>query len=115
MRVDDNGGDKPNYFPNSFDDIEPDEEYREPAMKMDSDIADWYDRNENDDDHFTQPGLLFDKVMTDQERENTINNLVGHMKGISGPKREEIIKRQLDHFSKASRKLADGVAKGLGM
>ena len=31
MRVDDNGGSAPNYFPNSFDDIYVDETYKEPA------------------------------------------------------------------------------------
>jgi len=113
MRVDDNGGDKPNYFPNSFDDIEADKSYKEPALQLDSDVADWYDRNENDDDHFTQPGMLFEKVMTDAQRQNTINNIVGHMKGISGPKRDEIIKRQLGHFSKVSRELAHKIAEGI--
>jgi catalase len=115
MRVDDNGKDKPNYWPNSFDDIHTDEGYKEPAQKMDSDTADWYDRNENDDDHFTQPGLLFRKVMTDSERKNTISNIVGSMKGIEGPKREEIIKRQLQHFHKADKELAEKLAEGLGI
>jgi catalase len=113
MRVDENGGDKPNYFPNSFDDIEVDKSVKEPAMKLDSNIADWYDRNENDDDHFTQPGLLFEIVMTDEERQNTINNFVDHMSGINGPKRDEIIQRQLGHFFKTSKMLGDAVAKGL--
>jgi catalase len=113
MRVDENGGDSPNYSPNSFDNIETDHNYREPAMQLDSNVADWYDRNENDDDHFTQPGNLFRMVMTDQERENTINNFVSHMSGINGPKRDEIIGRQLSHFYKADKDLAMQVAKGL--
>ncbi len=57
MNVDGNGGDSPNYFPNSFDNIEADKSYKEPAFKLDSDIADTYDRNENDDDYYTQPGI----------------------------------------------------------
>ena len=84
-------------------------------MVLDSNVADWYDRNENDDDHFTQPGMLFEKVMTPQEQQNTINNIVGHMKGICGPKKDEIIQRQLGHFFKTSQKLGEGVAKGLGV
>ncbi|MGF1585172.1 MAG: catalase [Bacteroidales bacterium] len=115
MRVDENGGDTPNYSPNSFDNIETDHSYREPKMELDSNVADWFDRNENDDDHWTQPGLLFRKVMTDQERENTINNFIGHMKGINGPKREEIIGRQLGHFYKADKELAMRVAEGLNV
>jgi catalase len=115
MRVDENGGDTPNYSPNSFDNIETDHSYREPKMELESNVADWFDRNENDDDHWTQPGLLFRKVMTDQERENTINNFIGHMKGINGPKREEIIGRQLGHFYKADKELAMRVAEGLNV
>jgi catalase len=115
MRVDENGGDAPNYSPNSFDNIETVHSHREPAMELESNVADWFDRNENDDDHWTQPGMLFRNVMTDQERENTINNFIGHMKGINGPKREEIIGRQLGHFHKADKELAMRVAEGLNV
>jgi catalase len=115
MRGDGNAGDSPNYWPNSFDDIEADPKYKEPPMKLDSDIANAYDRNENDDDHFTQAGDLFRKVMTDEERKNTVSNIVGTMSGISGPKRDEIIQRQLAHFHKADKELAEAVAKGLGV
>ena len=113
MSVDGNGDDSPNYFPNSFDNIEADKRYKEPALKLDSDIADIYDRNENDNDHYTQPGILFRKVMTDSERKNTVGNFVGAMSGISGSKRDEIIQRQLSHFYKADKDLALSVAKGL--
>ncbi|MBN2610642.1 MAG: catalase [Bacteroidales bacterium] len=113
MRTDSNGDDKPNYAPNSFDDIVADKSYKDPPQKMDSEWADYFDRNENDDDHFTQPGMLFRKVMAEQERANTISNIVGSMSGITGPKREEIIQRQLQHFYKADKELAQKVAEGL--
>jgi catalase len=113
MRVDGNSGDSPNYFPNSFDNIEADKSYKEPAMKLDSDIADTYNRNENDDDYYTQPGMLFRKVMTEKERINTISNIVGAMSGIAGEKRDEIIQKQLSHFNKADNELALKVAEGL--
>lgn len=114
MRVDGNQGDSPNYFPNSFDDIEADRSYKEPAFRLDSDMADSYDRNENDDDHFTQPGDLFRNVMTDEEREHTVINVVGSMKDICGPRKDEIIRRQLEHFRKVDKELAERIAKGLG-
>lgn len=113
MNTDGNSGDSPNYFPNSFDNIEAYKSYKEPAMKLDSDIADTYDRNENDDDYYTQPGDLFRKVMTDNEGQNTISNIIGGMSGISGSKRDEIIQRQLSHFFKADKELALSIAKGL--
>ncbi len=113
MNVDGNGGDSPNYFPNSFDEIEADKGYKEPPLKLDSDVADTWDRNENDDDFYTQPGILFRNVMSEEERKNTIDNIVGAMSGITGQKREEIIRRQLNHFHKADAELAQKVAKGL--
>ncbi len=113
MNVDGNGGDSPNYYPNSFDTIEADKSYQEPAFKLDSEIAYAYDRNENDDDFYSQPGVLFRTVMTEQERINTIHNIVGGMSGIAGEKRNEIILRQLAHFYKADRDLAFKVAEGL--
>lgn len=115
MRVDGNGEDNPNYWPNRFDDIVADKNYKESPLKLDSNVADSYDRNENDDDHFSQPGALFRKVMTDNERQNTVNNFVSSMKGITGPKRMEIIQTQLSHFYKADKELAAIVAKGLGI
>ena len=114
MSVDGNSGSNQNYYPNSFDDIVADKSFKEPAMKLDSNIADSYDRNENDD-HYTQPGMLFRKVMTDKEKQNTINNFISALKGVSGPKSKEIITRQLNHFYKADKELAIKVAKGLGI
>lgn len=115
MALDGNGGSAPNYFPNSYDNIEPDKEYREPPISLESDVADIWDRNKNDDDHYSQPGTLFRKVMTDQERANTVANFVGALKGVTGPKKKEILMRQLGHFHKADRELAMLVAKGLGI
>jgi catalase len=115
MNVQSNGGAASNYFPNSFDEIVANMIYKEASLKLDSKIADTYNRNENDNDHFSQPGTLFRKIMTDQEKQNTINNLIGSMKGVAGPKRKEIILRQLDHFYKADKELALKVAKGLGI
>lgn len=116
MRVDGNSGAQPNYYPNSFDGVTPDVTYKEPALRLEDTLADRYDRNApGEDDHFTQPGILFDRVLTDVQKANTIHNIVVSMSGISGPKREEIIKRQLCHFYRASKVLAEGVAKGLGI
>ncbi len=116
MRMDGNGGSTPNYSPNSFDDIYADAAYKEPAQVLESTIADWYDRNgEGENDHFTQAGLLFTKAMNDQGRANTISNIVAAMSGISGPKRDLIVNRQLCHFFRADMQLGMGVAQGLGV
>jgi catalase len=115
MRVDGNGESDPNYFPNSFDDIYPDPAYKELPMTLDSNVADWFDRNEGDDDHYTQPGLLFTKAMNDYDRHNLVSNIVGAMSGISGPKRDTIINRQLCHFFRADPRLGAAIAKGLNV
>jgi catalase len=116
MRVDGNGGSDPNYFPNSFDDIYLDESYKEEPMTLESNMADWYDRNgEGDSDHYTQPGLLFNKAMNDYDRHNLVSNIVGAMSGITGPKKEVIVNRQLCHFFRADHKLGTAIAKGLNV
>jgi catalase len=116
MRMDGNGEDAPNYFPNSFDDVYVDESYKEPALQMDSNIAGWYDRNaEGENDHYTQPGWLFNKAMNDYDRHNLVSNITGAMSGITGPKKDTIINRQLCHFFRADFKLGTAIAKGLGV
>ena len=120
MQIGENGGASPNYRPNSFDDIVADESYREPSMQLDqiteqSNVADRFDRNQNDDDHFTQPGMLYRNAMNEQDRIHLINNIVSSMKGISGDKKEEISNRQLCHFFRADIQLGMAVAKGLGI
>jgi len=116
MRVDGNGGSSPNYWPNSFDNIEADEQYKEPAWNLESTLAGWYDRNaEGENDHYSQPAALFRKAMTDADRRNLISNIVGAMKGISGPKKMDIINRQLCHFFRCDPELGMGVAEGLGV
>ncbi|MDP4228845.1 MAG: catalase [Bacteroidota bacterium] len=116
MRIDGNGGNKPNYYPNSFDDIFIDQSYKEPPMQLDSLVADWFDRNgEGENDHYTQPGNLFRNVMDDKQKKNTIHNIVAAMSGIEGPKRSDIIDRQLSHWFRADVELGMGIAGGLGV
>ena len=116
MRVDGNGGSAPNYFPNSFDEIVADEAYKEPTMTLESNVADWYDRNApGENDHYSQPGALFNRIMTAAEKVATVSNIVGAMSGISGPKRDLIINRQLCHFFRASIALGTHVSEALGV
>ncbi|MBK9731692.1 MAG: catalase [Chitinophagaceae bacterium] len=116
MRVDENGGSDPNYLPNSFDNIIADESYRQLPMDLESTVADWYDRNApGENDHYTQPGLLFRNVMNDTQKKNTINNIVGAMQGISGAKKEEIMRRMIHHWYMVDVNLGSAIARGLGL
>ncbi|MDB5154386.1 MAG: catalase [Mucilaginibacter sp.] len=113
MRVDGNSGKAPNYFPNSFDDIEVDNSYKQPAWDLGATVADWYDRNaEGENDHYTQPGNLY-RLMDEEQKQHLIENITGAMSGIDGPKREQIINRQLCHWFRADINLGMAIAKGL--
>ncbi|HVB04382.1 MAG TPA: catalase [Chitinophagaceae bacterium] len=116
MRTDGNSGSNPNYYPNSFDDMYIDENYKEPSQSIDNQIADWFDRNgQGENDHFTQPGWLYSKVMSESERKNLISNIISSMNGIQGPKRDQIIQRQLGHFFRVNKELSSKIASGLGI
>jgi catalase len=116
MRVDDNGGSNPNYSPNSFDNIVASEEYKQPEWTLDSNIANWYDRNaEGENDHYTQPGIFYREVLDDQAKKNLISNIAGAMSGISGEKKELIVNRQLCHFFRADIGLGMAIANALGL
>ncbi|MEN5310174.1 catalase [Chryseobacterium cucumeris] len=107
--------DKPNYHPNSFDDIKADSSYKNYEYELDSAHVASYNRNDNDSDHYTQPGLLYSKAMNAEDRDHLIKNIVGSMSGITGPKRDEIINRQLCHFFRANIELGMKVASQLNV
>ncbi|KQR95019.1 catalase [Chryseobacterium sp. Leaf180] len=107
--------DKPNYFPNSFDNIQPDAAYKNFEYELDSTHVANFNRNENDDDHYTQPGLLYTKAMNQQDRDNLVKNIIDSMSGIDGPKKDEIINRQLCYFFRANIELGMKVASGLNV
>src|SRR5690606_28492536 len=89
MVVNGNGDDNPNYYRNSFDDIYEDHSYKEPPMKLDSDVADWFDRNgEGENDHYSQPGIFYRDVLNDYDKHNLVSNIVGSMSGITGTKKD---------------------------
>jgi catalase len=115
MRFDGNGGSSPNYYPNSFDGNSVDEKFKGMSYELDSNIIGYFDRNENDNDHYSQPRVLFEEVMDKEAQQNTISNIVGAMRGISGAKKDEIVMRQLCHWFRCSEKLGIGIAKGLGV
>ncbi len=115
MRVDGNGGRNPNYFPNSFDNIVADDSYKQPVWELEDSLAGWYDRNApGENDHYSQPGNLW-RLMTPEQKINTVNNIVGAMSGIDGPKRDQIVNLQLCHWFRADLSLGMAIAQGLGI
>jgi catalase len=63
------------------------------------------------DDDFVQAGDLYRKVMTDEDREHLIGNIVGHL----GNAHRRIQLRQAAIFHKADPEYGQRVAEGLGL
>lgn len=106
MRFDGNSGAQVNYEPNSFNAPSENSAYRSPPQKITGDI-DRYDHRKNNDD-YTQAGNLF-SLMTQEERQRLIQNIVNSMRAIP----REIQLRQIKHFLAADEDYGNGVAEGL--
>jgi catalase len=109
MRTDGNAGGGPNYWPNSFGGPQPDPSVKFPAV----DIAGMADRHEYKlgDVDFVQPGALYERVMTDEDREHLVGNIVAHLGGA----KKRIQLRQTALFYKVAADYGTRVAKGLGL
>ena len=108
MRSDDNGGDGPNYEPNSFGGPKEDHRYLELPSTITGDSGRYNHREGNDD--YSQAGDLF-RLLKFDEKQRLISNIANHMRGIP----ERIIKLQLSHFTKADANYGGGIAAALGM
>jgi len=108
MRFDGNNGAGPNYEPNSFGGAAENHAYREPPLKLSGD-ADRYDHREDNDD-YTQAGDLF-RLMSPSQKAALMDNLVASMGGVP----EMILRRQIEHFTRADPAYGQGVADRLGL
>jgi catalase len=109
MRFDDNGGGGPNYWPNSFGGPSPNPGVAPPPIDV-SGMATRY-AYQLDDVDFVQAGDLYRKVMTNQDRDHLVSNVVSHLK--NAQKRLQL--RQGALFYKADPDHGERVAKGLGL
>jgi len=109
MRADANGGSGPNYWPNSFGGPAPDPVALEPPFEVSGEAARTPYSHPNDD--FVQAGNLYRDVMTDQDRENLIGNIVDHLGGAQ----KRIQLRQAAIFFKADPDYGLRVAEGLNL
>jgi catalase len=109
MRLDDNGGGGPNYWPNSLGGPSPDPEVAAPPI----DVCGMAARHayQLGDVDFVQAGDLFRKVVTEEGRAHLIDNIVSHLGGAQ--KRTQL--RQTALFLKADAEYGERVAKGLDL
>jgi catalase len=109
MRVDDNAGGGPNYWPNSFGGPGPDPTTGEPAFELSGKAGRYPFAYTNDD--FVQAGNLYRKVMSDEDRDHLIGNIVDHL----GKAQKRIQLRQAALFYKADQEYGRRVAEGIGL
>ncbi|MBN1255295.1 MAG: catalase [Deltaproteobacteria bacterium] len=107
MNFSDNGGDSPNYYPNSFGGPEPDPDVGEPPFEVSGQAARHPYAHPNDD--FFQAGELYRRVMTDEDRDHLIGNITLHL----GNAQKRIQLRQAAVFYKADPEYGSRVAEGL--
>lgn len=108
MAANGNGGNGPNYGPNSYNGPVQNEAYREPAQWVEGTVDRHNHRDGNDD--YTQAGNLF-RLLDDGAKQRLIENIVASL----GETPVEIQKRQIQHFMKADPAYGHGVAAGLGI
>ncbi|MDP2718938.1 MAG: catalase [Dehalococcoidia bacterium] len=109
MALGDNGGDSPNYYPNSFGGPEPSSGVAEPPFEVSGQAARNPYVHPNDD--FFQAGELYRRVMTAEDRDHLVGNITGHL----GNARKRIQLRQAAVFYKADAEYGSRVAEGLAL
>lgn len=109
MTVDENGGKGPNYYPNSFGGAEPDETVTPPTMELKAEINRHTMPTEDVD--FFQTGELWRRVLSDEDKDHLVYNIVVHL----GNAQERIRYRQCALFYKADPEYGTRVAEGVGL
>ncbi len=109
MRFDGNGGDLPNYEPNSFGGPKEEPKYREQPYRNTATTNEVgrYDHRENNDD-YTQTGDLW-RLFSEGEKRRTAKNIAQSL----GQTPLRIQKLQLSHFEKADPQYADYIRQQL--
>lgn len=109
MRVDGNNGSRKHYEPNSFGEWQEQPEFKEPPLKLHGD-AYAHNFREDDNDYFTQPGLLF-RLLTEEKKQLLFKNTAGQVGGAQ----PFIQVRHIRNCYKADPAYGEGVAHALGL
>jgi len=109
MRVDGNHGGTLGYEPNSYGEWQQQPEFAEPPLELQGAAAHW-DFREDDDDYYTQPGLLF-RLMNPAQQQVLFANTGRAM----GDAPQEVKLRHIGNCLKADPAYGKGVADALGI
>jgi catalase len=107
MRVDGNSGRATSYEPNRHGEWQEQPNYAEPPLAIDGDAAKW-DFREDDNDYYSQPGILFRMLKPDEQQrlfENTARAIA--------PASKEVQDRHIGNCGKADPAYGEGVANAL--
>lgn len=104
-----NGGSRPNYYPNSFENISTDEQYNPPAVNVSGVLA--KHKVEVGDIDFVQPGEFYRRVLKPQEKINLVHNIALSL----GKAVKNIQYRQTALFYKVDAELGTNVAEKLNL
>ncbi len=102
-------GGAPNYYPNTFGGATPDKAYAVPPIDVQG-VAARHEYALGDVD-FVQPGELFSRVMTEEEKQHTVSNIAGHL----GNAQMRLQLRQAALFYKANPDYGARVAAALNL
>ncbi len=108
MRVDGNYGSTIGYEPNSYNEWKQQPEFLKPPLSLEGAADHWNHRE--DDDYYTQPGLLF-RLMNPEQQQVLFDNTARAMGDIP----EEIKIRHIANCIKADPAYGKGVADALGI
>jgi len=109
MRVDGNQGATLGYEPNSYGEWQQQPEFAEPPLELQGAAASWNFR-EDDDDYYTQPGLLFRLMSTEQQAV-----LFANTARAMGDTPDLVKKRHIGNCLRADPAYGEGVADALGI
>ena len=109
MRVDGNYGSHKAYEPNSLGLWQEDPQVKEPPLALDG-AADNWNYREDDDDYYSQPGMLF-RIMTPDQQQVLFANTAAEMAGVD----DTVKKRHIRNCLKADPAYGEGVANALGI
>jgi catalase len=108
MRVDGNYGGTLGYEPNSYGEWQEQPDFAEPPLSLEGAADHWNHRE--DDDYYTQPGLLF-RLITPEKQQLLFENTARAM----GDAPQEVKVRHIGNCLKADPAYGAGVAKALGI
>ncbi len=109
MRVDGNYGSTKAYEPNSLGLWQENPEVKEPPLEL-TGAADNWNYREDDDDYYTQPGMLF-RIMSAEQQQILFDNTAAEMTGVD----DEVKKRHIRNCLKADPAYGEGVARAMGV